>query len=49
MNQQHNSEKIAFIDARDIRGDKFVYKRFNENTSPELAKLAQQIHAQSSK
>jgi hypothetical protein len=47
MNQQHNSEKIAFIDARDIRGDKFVYKRFNENTSPELAKLAQQIHAQS--
>lgn len=47
MNQLHNPENISFIDARDKRGDKFVYQRFDENGSPELAELAQQIHAKS--
>ena len=47
MNQLHNPENIPLIDARDKRGDKFVYQRFNENISPELAELAQQIHAKS--
>lgn len=47
MEKLHSYEQSRFIDARESRGDKYVYRMFNEKTSPKLAELARQIHARS--